>query len=87
MNTGSCGHITKRLKEPKGAWDGEEVDVSWPRHLLRPTGCKGNPYEEDAGDQLIGGNEEQRNGLEAQGEVSPFAIEEADAGTNGEDLR
>ncbi|KAG8811756.1 hypothetical protein FRC18_003294 [Serendipita sp. 400] len=75
------------LLQPKGAWDGEEVDVSWPRHLLRPTGCKGNPYEEDAGDQLIGGNEEQRNGLEAQGEVSPFAIEEADAGTNGEDLR
>ncbi|KAG8798002.1 hypothetical protein FRC16_008212 [Serendipita sp. 398] len=25
------------LLEPAGPWDGEEVDVSWPRHLLRPT--------------------------------------------------
>ncbi|KAG8797099.1 hypothetical protein FRC17_007845, partial [Serendipita sp. 399] len=24
------------LLEPKGSWDGEQKDVSWPRHLLRP---------------------------------------------------
>ncbi|KAG8809713.1 hypothetical protein FRC17_003285, partial [Serendipita sp. 399] len=35
------------LLNPIEPWDGEETDISWPVHLLRPTGRKDNPFKED----------------------------------------
>ncbi|KAG8812076.1 hypothetical protein FRC18_003106 [Serendipita sp. 400] len=35
------------LLEPMEIWDGEVNDISWPRHLLRPTGTRRNPFRED----------------------------------------
>ncbi|KAG8797841.1 hypothetical protein FRC16_008461 [Serendipita sp. 398] len=38
------------LLEPMGLWDGNEVDISWPRRLVRPTGTRQKPCRE-FGDQ------------------------------------
>ncbi|KAG8806546.1 hypothetical protein FRC17_004937 [Serendipita sp. 399] len=35
------------LLETVETWKGEVHDISWPRHLLRPTGTKQRPFEED----------------------------------------
>ncbi|KAG9051867.1 hypothetical protein FS842_010902 [Serendipita sp. 407] len=34
------------LLEPMGLWDGNEVDISWPRRLVRPTGTRQKPCRE-----------------------------------------
>ncbi|KAG8824225.1 hypothetical protein FRC17_009147 [Serendipita sp. 399] len=33
--------------EPRGTWDGDEKDASWPRDFLRPTGTAVKPLEEE----------------------------------------
>ncbi|KAG8753844.1 hypothetical protein FRC14_005690 [Serendipita sp. 396] len=39
------------LLEPMGPWDGNEVDISWPRCLVRPTGTRQKPCREEYDDQ------------------------------------
>ncbi|KAG8791318.1 hypothetical protein FRC16_000457 [Serendipita sp. 398] len=41
-----CNELIDIL-EPREYWDGEEVDVSWPRQLLRPTGTEKNPFKDE----------------------------------------
>ncbi|KAG8808503.1 hypothetical protein FRC17_003924, partial [Serendipita sp. 399] len=35
------------LLNPTEPWEGEETDISWPVHLLRPTGTKGAPFKDE----------------------------------------
>ncbi|KAG8847277.1 hypothetical protein FRC20_002788 [Serendipita sp. 405] len=44
------------LLEPEGAWDGEKVDVSWPKYLLRPKGREWIPLDEEVDDHQLYSN-------------------------------
>ncbi|KAG8807711.1 hypothetical protein FRC17_004300, partial [Serendipita sp. 399] len=50
VDRGELGMVYVRvvtLLEPLETWEGKSKDVSWPRDLLRPTGTKDKPFEED----------------------------------------
>ncbi|KAG8754687.1 hypothetical protein FRC14_004835 [Serendipita sp. 396] len=50
-----CNELIDIL-EPRGYWDGEEVDVSWPRQLVRPTGTEKNPFKDEVENHLRANN-------------------------------
>ncbi|KAG8830626.1 hypothetical protein FRC17_004603 [Serendipita sp. 399] len=63
----TCEEVVALLN-PSGPWDGEEKDVSWPRHLLRPTGTKEKPFEEDLEQEIEahsvdGDGNDERDGI------------------------
>ncbi|KAG8753549.1 hypothetical protein FRC14_005940 [Serendipita sp. 396] len=76
-----CDEVIAFL-EPMGPWDGQEIDVSWPRHFLRPTKTTDDLFEEesdgppwcydsDADDQ----EPEDFGRLKDEGDVPPPVIE------------
>ncbi|KAG8813595.1 hypothetical protein FRC17_001490 [Serendipita sp. 399] len=68
--------VVTLLGSAEGPWDGEVKDISWPRHLLRPTGTKGRPFEGDDGGESDPSSS-IRDGVRETGEGVLPTIEEA----------